>query len=309
MDISTVGASGLKVSTLGLGCNNFGGRLDEKASTAVIHAALDHGVTLFDNADVYPLENHGRSEEILGKALGARRSDVVVASKFGYADGTDGSRQSIIRSVEASLKRLGTDWIDLYQFHIPDPDTPIEETLRALDDLVRAGKVRYVGCSQFAAWQIVEAHFLARELGSERFISTQAEYSLLERGVEKELLPVCDKFGVGLLPFFPLASGMLSGKYAPGKPVPEGTRLSGGSRLAGIFLNDRNLQAAARLSGVADKLGGELIDLAFAYLLASPAVPSVIAGASTPAQIARNAEAVGFKLSPDDLESIRAEAP
>lgn len=306
MDSRTVGASGLKVSTVGIGCNNFGGRLDEAASTKVIHAALDHGITLFDNADAYPLNDHGRAEEILGRALEGRRDEAVVASKFGYDPGTDGSRHCIIRSVEASLKRLRTDHIDLYQFHLPDPDTPLEETLRALDDLIRAGKVRYVGSSQFAPWQIVEAQFVARELGVERFVSTQAQYSLIERDVEKDLLPVCEKYGVGLLPFFPLASGILSGKYAPGKAVPDGTRLSGGSRLAAIFLNDRNLEIAGKLSTVAEELGGELIDLAFAYLLASTAVPSVIAGASTPEQVARNARAAAFELSEDGLAAIRA---
>jgi aryl-alcohol dehydrogenase-like predicted oxidoreductase len=306
MQFRTIGNSDLKVSTLGLGCNNFGGRLDEDASTRVIHAALDHGITLFDTADVYPMGVFGRSEEIVGRALGKRRDDVVVATKFGYAEGTGGSHSSVISSVEASLKRLGTDRIDLFQFHKPDPDTPVEETLRALDDLIRAGKVRYAGCSQFSAWQIVEAHFIARELGANRFISTQAEYSLLARDVEKEILPVCERFGVGLLPFFPLASGVLSGKYAPGKPVPDGTRLSGGSRLAGIFLKPENLEKAEMLSGIAGKLGGELIDLAFSYLLKSPAVPSVIAGASTPEQIARNARAAAFALSDDGLAAIRA---
>ena len=306
MQFRTIGNSDLKVSALGLGCNNFGGRLDEDASTRVIHAALDHGITLFDTADVYPMGVFGRSEEIVGRALGKRRNDVVVATKFGYAEGTGGSHSSVISSVEASLKRLGTDRIDLFQFHKPDPDTPVEETLRALDDLIRAGKVRYAGCSQFSAWQIVEAHFIARELGTNRFISTQAEYSLLARDVEKDVLPVCEKYGIGLLPFFPLASGVLTGKYEAGKPPPEGTRLAGSKRLADLFLKQENLETAISLARVAEWLGGELIDLAFAYLLKSRAVPSVIAGASTPEQIGRNARAAAFALSDDGLDAIRA---
>lgn len=307
MQLRTIGTSELKVSALGLGCNNLGGRLDEAATTAVVHAALDHGVTLFDTADVYPMGGAGRSEELLGKAIGTRRGDVVLATKFGYAAGTGGSRQSIVRSVEASLKRLGTDWIDLYQFHKPDPDTPVEETLRALDDLIRAGKVRHVGCSNFAAWQLVEAQFLARELGANRFIATQSEYSLVARAVEADILPVCGKYGIGLLPFFPLASDILTGKYQAGVPAPQGSRLAKSEGLAQRYLTPENLDIAARLSPMAEDLGGELIDLAFAYLLASPAVPSVIAGASTPDQIARNARAAAFSLTPDGMDRIRAE--
>lgn len=304
MDFRTVGGSGLKVSTLGLGCNNLGGRLDEAASARVVHAALDHGVTLFDTADIYPMETGELSEQFLGKALGQRRPEIVLATKFGHDVGA--SRSAIVTSVEASLKRLGTDWIDLFQLHRPDATTPVDETLRALDDLIRAGKVRYVGSSQFSAWQVVEAEFVARELGANRFVSTQTEYSLVAREAERDILPVCAKYGVGLIPFFPLASGILTGKYKAGASAPKGTRLDTSARLAGIYLTPENLAVVEKLEPVAQALGAEMIDLAFAYLLASPAVPSVIAGASTPEQLARNAKAVEFALSGDGLAAIRA---
>tara|TARA_R110000751_G_scaffold272764_1_gene373089 strand:+ start:106097 stop:107044 length:948 start_codon:yes stop_codon:yes gene_type:complete len=302
MELRSIGVSGLKVSALGLGCNNFGGRQDEAATKSVVDAALDAGVTLFDTADVYPMGMGGKSEEFVGKALGARRADVVLATKFGMKMDEaglmqGGSRRYIIDAVEASLKRLGTDWIDLLQFHKPDPSTPIDETLRALDDLIHAGKVRYIGCSNFAAWQMVEAHYVARELGANRFICTQDHYSLLARRVEQDVLPVCQAYGMGFLPFFPLASGILSGKYQPGKPAPENTRLTGDSPLGDRFLNQQNLDIAAKLSDLAETFGCALIDLAFAYLLKSPQVPSVIAGASRPEQVVRNAAAVGWKLT------------
>lgn len=310
MEMRNIGASGLKVSTLGVGCNNFGGRLDLAQSKAVVHAALDHGVTHFDTADVYPMGAGGASEEFLGKGLGKRRAEVVVATKFGMKMDPEGrlqggSRRYLTGAVEASLRRLGTDWIDLLYLHKPDPDTPIEETLRALDDLIRAGKVRYIASSNFEAWRIVDAFHVARELGLNRFIATQERYSLLSRDVEKEVVPVCRRFGVGVLPFFPLESGVLSGKYAAGK-APEGTRLTTSKALADMFLTAEKLNAAGRLSDVAKAGGMELIDLAFSWLLRSPVVPSVIAGASTPAQIARNAEAAASTISADEIEAVAA---
>jgi len=309
MEMRNVGASGLKVSTLGIGCNNFGVRLDAGQSAAVVHAALDHGVTLFDTADVYPMGEGGTSEDFLGKALGERRNDAIVATKFGMKmdpEGTrrGGSRRYIIKAVDDSLRRLGTDWIDLLQFHEPDPDTPIDETLRALDDLIRAGKVRYIGSSNFAGWQVVEAHYLARELGLNRFVVTQELYSLLSRDVEREVIPACQKYGMGLLPFFPLASGILSGKYELGKGAPEGTRLATSQSLADMFLSEQNLVEAGKLADVAASCGKGLIDLAFAWLLRDAVVPSVIAGASTPEQVARNAEAVAWQMSADDIAKV-----
>lgn len=309
MQLRNVGTSGLKVSTLGLGCNNFGGRLDEAASIDVIHAALDHGVTHFDTADIYPMGAGGASEEILGKGLGTRRADVVLATKFGMkmsetAHGA--SRRYIMTAVEDSLSRLNTDWIDLLYLHHPDPDTPIEETLRALDDLIHAGKVRYIGCSNFAAWQIAEAHFLARELGTHQFICSQEEYSLVARKVEAEVIPACTHLGLSLIPFFPLASGVLTGKYRKGEALPEGSRLSKTPVHVDLFLTDANLTLVEKLSELAKAAGLEMIDLAFGWLLANSAVPSVIAGASSPEQVARNAQAVAEPLPRGVVDQINA---
>src|SRR6266702_6016587 len=227
MELRNLGRSGLRVSLVGLGCNNFGGRIELEASRKVVHKALDLGITLFDTADTYG--NFGGSETCLGEILGARRKDIVLASKFGMpmnAEGTikGASRGYIMSEVEASLKRLKTDWIDLYQLHQPDPLTPIEETLRALDDLVRHGKVRYIGCSTLPAWQVVEAQWTARHLGLHHFVSCQEEYSLLARGLGREMMPVLQRYDLGLIPFRPLADGLLTGKYRRGAPPPPGTR-------------------------------------------------------------------------------------
>lgn len=306
MEHRRVGSSGLKVSVLGLGCNNFGGRLDEPASAAVVHAALDLGVTHFDTADVYPMGSRGASEEILGRALGARRADVVIATKFGHDShlGQGGSRRWAIRAVEDSLTRLGTTWIDLLYLHRPDPDAPVEETLAALDDLIRAGKVRYIASSNFAAWQVVEAQYLARELGTHRFVATQEAYSLITRTPEAGVIPACRKYGVGLVPFFPLESGLLTGKYRPGAPMPEGTRLAKSRPMAERFLTGANLTRAEELRAIAEAAGKELTDLAFGWLLRDPVVPSVIAGASTPEQLRRNAEAAAWTVPPDVVAAV-----
>ncbi|MEO6996468.1 MAG: aldo/keto reductase, partial [Terracoccus sp.] len=261
MTYRQLGDSGLTVSTVGLGCNNFGRRLDQDATTAVVRQALDSGVTLFDTADIYGI---GASEELLGVALGADRENVVLATKFGMdmqgSNGPDwgvrGSRRYIRKAVEASLRRLGTDWIDLYQMHRPDPLTPIEETLAALAELVCEGKVRYLGSSNFTGWQVVDADWTARAAGTERFVSAQNEYSLLEREVEEEVVPACEHVGVGLLPFFPLASGLLTGKYRAGEAAPEGTRLAGqDSRLA-----DADWDTIGRLEAYAAERGIRMID-------------------------------------------------
>ena len=307
MSYRTLGKSGLQVSVVGLGANNFGGRIDAEASRKVIDAAIEHGINFFDTADVYG--NKGGSESVIGEVLGARRKDVIIATKFGNvmdeAKGLKGaSRQYIVSAVEASLRRLKTDWIDLYQLHLPDPRTPIEETLRALDDLVKSGKVRYIGASNLPAWQVVEAQFIARELGTHRFISSQDEYSLLKRDAERELLPALHAYGIGLLPFFPLANGLLTGKYKRGEAIPAGTRLAGDGARADRILNENNLSIVERLTGFAQERGHSLLDLAFSWLLANPAVSSVIAGATKPEQIAQNVKAGSWILTASELAEI-----
>lgn len=294
MEYRQLGDSGLTVSVVGLGCNNLGRRLDAARTDAVVNAAVDAGITLFDTADVYHGE-HGFSEELLGKALGARRDEVVIATKFGGdmqgVNGPDwgvrGSRRYIRKAVESSLQRLGTDWIDLYQLHVPDPVTPIEETLAALSELVAEGKVRYIGSSQFAGWQVVDADWTARSNGLEHFISAQNRYSLLEREVEDELVPACEHLGLGILPFFPLASGLLTGKYQRDAEPPEGSRLATQpERLARADFD--KLEALDMFAAERDLT---MIDVAIGGLAAQPAVASVIAGATTPEQITQNVAA------------------
>ncbi|MET7281100.1 aldo/keto reductase [Kribbella sp. NPDC005582] len=304
MEYRQLGDSGLTVSVVGLGCNNFGGRLDGTRTDAVVNAAVDAGVTLFDTADVYR-GDLGSSEELLGKALGSRRDQVVVATKFGgdmHGDngpdwGVRGSRRYIRRAVESSLRRLGTDWIDLYQLHVPDPVTPIEETLAALSELVAEGKVRYLGSSQFAAWQVVDADWAARTGGHQHFISAQNQYSLLERDVEDELVPACEHLGIGILPYFPLAAGLLTGKYKRGADAPEGTRLAGQpQRLAKADFD--KIEALETFAAERDLT---MIDVAIGGLAAQPAVASVIAGATSPEQIAQNVAAGTWNPTLEDL--------
>lgn len=307
MEVRNLGNSGLRVPLVGLGCNNFGGRINLEASRSVIHKALDLGITLFDTADYYG--NIGGSETILGQTLGERRKDVVLATKFGMAmDGAGllkgASRRYIMMAAEASLRRLQADWIDLYQIHVPDPLTPIEETLRALDDLVHQGKVRYIGCSNLAAWQLVEAQWTSRFLGLQSFISSQDEYSLLVRAIEKELLPAIRAYGVGLLPYFPLASGMLTGKYKRKAALPEGSRFAAWKGLADRYVNDRNFEIVEQLQALAVQRGHTLLELAFSWLASQPSVSSVIAGATRPEQVEQNVKAAGWKLAPADLQEI-----
>ena len=299
MEHRRLGRSGLAVSVVGLGCNNLGrpGTVTEgqEGTDAVVHAALDAGVTLFDVADTYGA-SPGLSEERLGRALGARREEIVLATKFGMdmggVNGNDfgarGSRRYIVKAVEASLRRLGTDWIDLYQFHTPDDATPIEETLSALDDLVRSGKVRYIGHSNRAGWQIAEAEFVARELGTETFISAQNHYNLLDRRAELEVLPAVRAFGLGVLPYFPLANGLLTGKYSSGR-APEGSRLTHSRQ---HLVADADLDQLARYGDFARERGLSEVDLAFSWLAAQEPVTSVIAGATRPEQVRQNAEAI-----------------
>ena len=309
MEIRNLGRSGLRVSAIGLGCNNFGGRIDLEASRAVVHAALDAGITLFDTADAYG--DKGGSETALGAILGPRRKDIVLATKFALpmdaAETLKGaSRRYIVSAIEASLKRLRTDWIDLYQQHRPDPLTPIEETLRALDDLTRAGKIRYAGCSNFAGWQVADAVWTARSAGLSGFVSCQDEVSLLVRKHEAELMPAMRAFGLGLLPYFPLASGLLTGKYKRGAPMPAEARLTKTQRLADLYLTEKNWGIAEKLGDFAEKRGHTLLELAFSWLLSRPPVSSVIAGATKPEQISANVAAGGWVLTEADLAEIDA---
>lgn len=301
-------AGSLRVSEVGLGCNNFGWRIGRDASHAVIERALDLGVTLFDTADMYG--GRGPSEEMLGEFLGSRRPDVVVATKFGLPmdDGPDwrgASRAYVMRAAEASLRRLRTDYIDLYQLHMPDPAVAIEETLRALDDLVRQGKVRHVGCCNLPAWQLADAQWTAKLAGLAPFRTYQSEYSLLARAPERELIPAMDAHGVSFLPYFPLAGGMLTGKYRHGAR-PSDARLSAGTGMAGQFMTDANATRVEALAALAEAEGFSLLELAFAWLLAKPLVGSVIAGATSPEQIAGNVAAAACR--PDDDLLARADA-
>ncbi|MSP48962.1 MAG: aldo/keto reductase [Alphaproteobacteria bacterium] len=307
MEQRVLGKSGLQVSVVGLGCNNFGGRIDLDASRKVVDKAFDLGITLFDTADVYG--NKGGSETCLGEILGARRKDIVLATKFCGAMDDAGklkgaSRRYIVTAVEASLKRMKTDWIDLYQIHMPDPLTPIEETLSALDDLVHAGKVRYIGCSNLKSWQVVEAQWTSRQGGIEAFISCQDEYSLIVRDAEKELIPAMKAYGLGLLPYFPLASGLLTGKYKRNAPMPEKARLSYVQNLADRYLTDANWQTVEKLTDFATKRGKTLLELAFSWLACRPPVASVIAGATKPEQLVQNVTAAGWALTPEDMAEI-----
>ncbi|WP_120520860.1 aldo/keto reductase [Arthrobacter celericrescens] len=306
-----LGHSGLTVSVVGLGCNNLGrantATESQKGTDAVVHAALDAGVTLFDVADTYGKEP-GLSETMLGKALKGRRDDAVLATKFGMdmkgANGKDfgarGSRRYIVQAVEASLRRLNTDWIDLYQYHTPDPLTPIEETLAALDELISSGKVRYLGHSNRAGWQIAEAEYVARMSGGARFISTQNHYNLLDRRAELEVLPAAEAFGLGVLPYFPLANGLLTGKYAPGQ-APKGSRLS---HTRTYMVHDADWEQLGRFSQFAKERGLNEVQLAFSWLAAQPAVSSVIAGATRPEQIVENAAAVRWVPSADERAEL-----
>jgi aryl-alcohol dehydrogenase-like predicted oxidoreductase len=308
MKLRNVGRSGLRVSVVGLGCNNFGGRIDLEAARAVVHRALDLGVTLFDTSDTYG--NRGGSETCLGEILGARRKDIVLATKFGLAMDDEGrlkgaSRGYIMSAVEASLRRLKTEWIDLYQLHRPDPLTPIEETLAALDDLVRQGKVRYIGCSNLPAWQVAVAQGAAREHGVAGFICCQDQYSLLVRDIEAELIPAVQHLGLGLLPYFPLAGGMLTGKYKRNAPPPPGTRFAHPTQAySQRYLTDANWDKVEKLSRYVEARGRTLLELAIAWLAARPPVSSVIAGATRPEQVEANVKAGTWELAADEIAEI-----
>jgi aryl-alcohol dehydrogenase-like predicted oxidoreductase len=307
MEQRRLGNSGLHVSAVGIGCNNFGGRVDAAGTREVVAAALDAGINFFDTADVY---GERQSEVLLGKALAGRRDQALIATKFAMPTGPGlqdkgGSRHYIIRAVEASLERLDTDYIDLYQMHAPDPATPIDETLGALSDLVHAGKVRYIGHSNFSGWQIADAHWRAETNGHVAFITAQNHYSLLQRDVRHEVLPACDRFAVGMLPYFPLASGMLTGKYRIGEAPPAGTRLALVERLAKRAMTEDNFSTIDRLSGFAAEHERDLLSLAFSWLLSQPVISSVIAGATSAAQVQSNVQAAeGWRLSEAEMAAV-----
>lgn len=301
----------LEVTVVGLGCNNFGRRLDSAATAEVVEAALDAGINFFDTADIY---GYGQSEEYLGRALAGRREEVIIATKFGMPmdDGSRGAHPDYIaRAVEDSLRRLQTDYIDLYQVHEPDPEVPIEETLGALDRLVEEGKVREIGSSNFSAAQLREAAAVSQRTGWSRFVSVQNEYSLLHRapeapeGADPEsgVLETCEELGIAFIPFFPLASGLLTGKYRKGQPIPPGTRVAE-SEYYQQLLTDENLDRIEALISFAESGGHRLLDLAFSWLLSRPTVASVIAGATSPEQVRNNASAASWRLTGTELQEI-----
>lgn len=308
MEYGRLGNSGLVVSKIGLGTNNFGGRIDKEQTRGVIERALDHGITLFDTADQY---GAGKSEEFIGEILGPqRRHDVIIATKFAsatgespYARGT--ARRYVMQAAEASLRRLQTDYIDLYQVHFPDPHTPVLETLQALDDLVHQGKVRYIGESNFAGWQIVDAVWTARSEHLTRPISAQHDYSLLNQDAKREVLPAARAMGLGVLPFYPLGGGFLTGKYRRGAPLPEGARLTKlPPNRSSRFLNDHNFDLLDKYDAFARDRGHSVTELAFAWLLGQPEIASVIAGATRPEQVDENVAARAWRLSPEDFEAL-----
>ncbi|HZO88675.1 MAG TPA: aldo/keto reductase [Chthonomonadaceae bacterium] len=291
----------LTVSVIGLGCNNFGGRLDEAGTARVVHAALDAGINFFDTADVY---GGTKSEEFLGRALGSRRDEALIATKFGAKidEARKGASPAYIRqAAEDSLRRLGTDRIDLYQLHTPDPGVPIADTLGALNELVQAGKVREIGCSNFSVEQLREAEKAAQ--GGARFVSVQNHYSLLHREPENGVLAECERQGIAFLPYFPLANGLLTGKYRKGQPLPEGTRLTSDGRFAD-WLSEANLDRVEALIQFAEARRHTILELAFSWLLTRPTVASVIAGATKPEQVQANVAAADWRLSREDLAEI-----
>ena len=310
MEFRTFGNSGLFVSLAGMGCNTLGWWVGEAQGTRVVHAALDAGVALFDTADMY---DDGTSERILGKALGGRRPDVTVVSKFGLRTASDqrdiprGSRDYIIRSCEGSLKRLGTDYIDLYLHHSPDSRTPVGETLDALDRLIDQGKIRYHGCSNYAGWQIADAAWQADRLGLPPFVAAQNEWNLLSRGVEREVVPAAARFGLGVMPYFPLAMGFLSGKYRRGEDPPDSTRLASGEDRHGALLTRDNFDRLDRLEAYASDRGRSLLELAVGWLASHEAVTTVICGATREDQVRANAAAVSaWRMTADEIAEVSA---
>lgn len=304
MQYRTLGNSDLKLSVLGVGCNNFGGRTDIETTKRVIHHAIDIGVNHFDTADVYGGE--GKSEDFMGQVIGDKRSKMILATKFGLpmAAGSGGSRNYVKRAIEASLKRLRTDYIDLYYLHKPDHKTPIEETLGALDDLKRQGKIRWYANSNMESSEIDAADAAAKKNKLTPFVAAQDELSLIKRGTERERIPAMQRHNLAFIPYFPLASGLLTGKYKRNQPLPAGTRLSSAGRLADVFMNDTNMELTYKLGDFCDKRGLRMLDVAFAWLLAKPYITSVIAGAVKTDQIDANAKATDFTLSAADIAEL-----
>ncbi len=310
MNRKHLGNSDIEVSTVGIGCMMFGLMCDQETTDAIVNTAIDAGINFFDTADIYG-GPHGRSEALLGKALGSRRSDIVIGTKFGagIAGGrggaveNGGSREYIMQAVEKSLRLLGTDYIDLYQHHFPDPGTPVEETLRALDDLVTQGKVRYIGCSNYSGDMLAEADRIAKTNGLNHYITAQNRYSLLHRDIEADLVPVAEKLGVGILPYFPLESGLLTGKYRKGQALPENSRFSkwGGG---GPFMSEQRLEIVEALAGYGDSIGHSVLDLAIGWLAAQPYISSVIAGVTKPSQVTSNVAAADWTPTAEQLERI-----
>ncbi len=306
MEYRTLGKSGLNVSELGLGANNFGWWADERTSIAVINHALDLGINYIDTADMY---GRGRSEEFVGKALKGKRDRVIIATKFAHpmGDGPNdkgGSRYYIMKAVEASLRRLQTDYIDVYQMHVPDRETPIEETLRALNDLVQSGKVRYIGCSNFAAWQLCEALWTSKINHLHAFLTVQVRYNILERSIEAELVPCCREYGIGVIPWGPLAGGFLTGKYQQGKKAPADARLANPVAIYSHIFTDDNWKRLTALTDFAAERGHTVAELAIAWLLTKPWISSVIAGARTVEQLSANLPARQWKLTDDEIAEV-----
>ena len=307
MQLRPLGTTGLTVSTVGLGCNNFGLRIDSEASKAVIHKALDLGITFFDTADVYG--HRGGSETCLGQFLGTRRKDIVIASKFGSPMDEAGTlkgatRQYILSAVEASLKRLNTDWIDIYQLHRYDTATPLAETMGALDDLIKQGKIRHAGVSALPAWRLMDMQWTARHHGYRTLSTCEVEYSLLARAPERELIPAMQSTGMALLPYYPLASGFLTGKYQRNMPKPEGARITKGKRYEEMFMTDANWTRLEGFEAFSKARGHTVLELAFSWLAAQPIVGCVIAGATRPEQLEANVKAADWTLTPDELAEI-----
>ena len=306
MEYRRLGTSGLKVSNIGLGGNNFGARVDAEGTQRVVDQALELGINFIDTANVY---GSGRSEEFIGNALKGKRHQALIATKFGREVGMEpnnggGSRKHIMDQIETSLSRLQTDYIDLYQLHIHDPTTPIEETLRALDDLIRQGKVRYIGCSGVTAWQACEAIWTSKALRLNAFVSVQPHYSLLWRDAEQELIPFCRAYGLGVIPYFPLEGGFLTGKYRPGEPPAQGTRFAGSTSYHKRLLTEENFAILAGLHRFAEMRSKSVGELALAWLLANPTVSTVIPGATKTEQVVANARASDWHLLPEELEQI-----
>jgi aryl-alcohol dehydrogenase-like predicted oxidoreductase len=308
MEYRNLGRTGLQVSAVGLGCNNIGRQVDQEGANAIVNKCVEMGITLFDGADVYGSER-GHGEEVLGKALKPHRRNVVLATKGSgrMGDGpywAGASRRYLMDALDASLKRLDTDYIDLYQVHFPDPATPIDETLRALEDMVRSGRVRYAGCSNYSVAQLSEAAVVAQRSGLPMFVSAQTRFSLLERDARRDFLPLCETLGVSVLPFYPLASGLLTGKYRAGELPPSGTRLTSGIHFYAGVLENADYDTIGKLTGFANERGHSILELAIGWLASQPAIGSVITGATRVDQIEANARAGDWRLTPGEMHEI-----